>query len=140
MDRYDNIEYSFEDTPPPSDSDVQVTQKDGFITSQHYSSDLTDKALNTETDENITEEEPNGKKEKKDKNTQRELVVVCQLVICILIAITAYIIKSFGGDTYEKARDFYYNNLNNSLIIDFEKDSNDQAVRDITNDIIAEQN
>lgn len=139
MERYDSIEYGFEDNPPKASSDVQVTQKDGFITSQHYTAQPQSEAASIDADEQ-SEEQPKKERSKKDRNTQRELVVVCQLAVCIIIAAAAYIIKSFGGDIYERVRELYYDNLNNSLIIDLEKDSNDQAVRTIINDILSEQN
>ena len=41
-----------------------------------------------------------------------------QLIICILIALIAFIIKSFGGELYAVAREWYYSQLNNSVIFD----------------------
>lgn len=133
--RYDSIEYGFEDNVRGADSDVKVTQKDGFITSQHYAPE--NDSVSTEK---TVEKKTHSEKKEKNKNLQKETVIVCQLIICIILAITAYVIKSLGGEIYETVKEAYYDRLNNSLVIDFNKDSNDQAVKDLTNDINTEKN
>lgn len=133
--RYDSIEYGFEDNVRDTDSDVKVTQKDGFITSQHYIPE--NDGISTEK---TAEKKIRKEKKEKNKNLQKETVIICQLVLCIILAIAAYVIKSLGGEIYETVKEAYYDHLNNSLVIDFNKDSNDQAVKDLTNDIITEKN
>lgn len=58
------------------------------------------------------------KEEKKKENSPKQLLITIQLIICILIALAALLIKSFGGDFYASAREVYYSNLNNSAIFD----------------------
>lgn len=58
------------------------------------------------------------KEQKKKENSPKQLLITIQLIICILIALAALLIKSFGGDFYASARELYYSNLNNSAIFD----------------------
>lgn len=58
------------------------------------------------------------KEQKKKENSPKQLLITIQLIICILIALAALLIKSFGGDFYASAREVYYSNLNNSAIFD----------------------
>lgn len=134
MERYDNVDYDFsEENVPNNDSVFKTTDKDGFITSQQYIERTAEPVANDDVIEEIAFK--TKEKKPKDKNAQREIVVTCQLVICIIIALIAFVIKGMGGELYEKVREFYYENLNSSLIIDIDKDTNDQAIEDILNDI-----
>lgn len=54
------------------------------------------------------------KKEKKAHNTQ--ILVTAQLIICLLLALAAFVIKTVGGDFYTAARQWYYGELNKSII------------------------
>lgn len=69
---------------------------------------------------NLEENEENEKqKEKKNKdNSPKQLLITIQLILCILIALAALVIKSIGGDFYASAREMYYSSLNNSAIFD----------------------
>jgi DNA topoisomerase VI subunit A len=71
------------------------------------------------------EEEDDFKEEnkipKKKKDSPRQLLITFQLIICIIVALAAFAIKSIGGEVYETVREWYYSNLNNSVI--FEGDS-----------------
>lgn len=69
---------------------------------------------------NLEENEENEKqKEKKNKdNSPKQLLITIQLILCILIALAALVIKSIGGDFYAQAREKYYSSLNNSAIFD----------------------
>lgn len=58
------------------------------------------------------------KEQKKKESSPKQLLITIQLIICILIALAALLIKSFGGDFYASAREIYYSNLNNSAIFD----------------------
>lgn len=138
MERYDNIEYSFEsEKAPPADTAVQFTEKDGFITSQQYVRESSDMGESEGMSERIPAEK--APKKRKDKNSQREIVTVLQLSVCIVIALAAFIIKNIGGDIYNNVKKMYYDNLNNSVIIDFEKDSNDQPIREIIDELYTEK-
>lgn len=69
---------------------------------------------------NLEENEENTKqKEKKKKeNSPKQLLITIQLILCILIALAALVIKTIGGDFYATAREMYYSSLNNSAIFD----------------------
>lgn len=51
---------------------------------------------------------------KKSHNTQ--VLVTMQLIICLLLALAAFVIKTVGGDFYTAARQWYYGELNKSII------------------------
>ena len=53
-------------------------------------------------------------KRKKSHNTQ--VRVTMQLIICLLLALAAFVIKTVGGDFYTAARQWYYGELNKSII------------------------
>ena len=62
---------------------------------------------------------PETKKElKKKKEINGQLLISIQLILCIIIAISAFVFKSIGGDLYEKTRNWYYTQINNSAIFD----------------------
>lgn len=69
---------------------------------------------------NLEENEENTKqKEKKKKeNSPKQLLITIQLILCILIALAALVIKTIGGDFYATVREMYYSSLNNSAIFD----------------------
>lgn len=67
-------------------------------------------------DEEYAESE--NKIRKKKNNSPKQTLITLQLIICILIALIAFIIKSFGGELYAVAREWYYSQLNNSVIFD----------------------
>lgn len=55
---------------------------------------------------------------KKKKEINGQLLISIQLILCIIIAISAFILKSVGGELYEKTRTWYYTQINNSAIFD----------------------
>ena len=78
-----------------------------------------------------TEEPDNKKPEKKKKDdSPKQLLITIQLIVCIIIALAAFILKGIGGNVYAAARDWYYANLNDSVI--FEK-SDDIGLNNILN-------
>lgn len=132
LERYDNIEYSFENNSPiPQNDSVATTDKDGFITSQQY---IYPQQQADDSEESVSDEEL-PKKPKRDRNSQRETVLVFQLTVCILLAIAAYVIQSIGGELYENVREFYYSNLNNSIIININNDNNSDFVKDAIDEL-----
>ncbi|MGN0503195.1 MAG: hypothetical protein ACI4HN_09745 [Ruminococcus sp.] len=66
-----------------------------------------------ENDDNV-----NQKIKKKKDNSPGQLLITIQLIVCILIALAALVIKTIGGDVYAAAREMYYSSLNNSAIFD----------------------
>lgn len=74
-------------------------------------------SVNLEENED-NEENVKQKLRKKKDNSPKQLLITIQLIICILIAIAALVIKTIGGDFYAAAREMYYSSLNNSAIFD----------------------
>lgn len=68
---------------------------------------------NEDNDENVKQTTP-----KKKDNSPKQLLITIQLIVCILIALAALVIKTIGGDFYASAREMYYSSLNNSAIFD----------------------
>lgn len=66
------------------------------------------------TDEDDVQVEEKAKKPKKDG--QKQLLITIQLVVCIIIALAAFVLKFIGGDIYQNARNWYYTELNKSVI------------------------
>ena len=50
------------------------------------------------------------------KDSPKQLVITVQLVCCILIALAAFLLNLFGGEVYAATRDWYYSNLEKSVI------------------------
>lgn len=61
-----------------------------------------------------------GKKDK-EKDYPKQHLLTFQLVVCLIIVILAFALKSIGGEIYTIVHDWYYSELNNSVI--FEDDS-----------------
>lgn len=90
-------------------------------------------------DEEAENEDNNTKKPKKSKvKYPRQYLITFQLIACIIIALIAFAIKGFGGEVYALAREWYYSNLNSSII--FEADGKqinlDNIFSDATKDEI----
>lgn len=52
------------------------------------------------------------------KDSPKQLVITVQLVCCILIALAAFLLNLFGGEVYAATRDWYYSNIEKSVIFD----------------------
>ena len=91
----------------------EITYEDGWLDASYP--EYSTPTGNSESDE-IQEKEPekNSERAKKHRNTQ--VLVTAQLIICILLALAALIIKTIGGDFYSNARQWYYGELNKSII------------------------
>lgn len=75
------------------------------------------------TTEDFESDEKDAKYPLSEKNTvkkdsPRQLVITVQLVCCILIALAAFLLNLFGGEVYAATRDWYYSNLEKSVIFD----------------------
>lgn len=68
-----------------------------------------------------------SKPRKRKLGAPKQLLITIQLILCVIIALAAFVLKSIGGEIYEMSRDWYYTQLNNSAIFDgknsFEIDS-----------------
>lgn len=74
----------------------------------------------TEDFDSSEEEEKSLSPEKNiaKKDSPKQLVITVQLVCCILIALAAFLLNLFGGEVYAATRDWYYSNLEKSVIFD----------------------
>lgn len=52
------------------------------------------------------------------KNSPKQLVITIQLVCCIIIALAAFLLNLFGGEVYAATREWYYSNLEKSVVFD----------------------
>ena len=52
----------------------------------------------------------------KTKHKKSYLLTV-QLIMCLIILLSALVLKVFGGDLYKSIRGWYYENLNNEIIM-----------------------
>lgn len=65
-------------------------------------------------DDNSESENKNIPKTK--NNSPKQLLITLQLIVCVLIALSAFAIKSIGGELYDTVREWYYSQLNSSVI------------------------
>lgn len=75
----------------------------------------------TTEDFDVDEEEAKSSLSEKataKKDSPRQLVITVQLVCCILVALAAFLLNLFGGEVYAATRDWYYSNLEKSVIFD----------------------
>ena len=74
----------------------------------------------TEDFDSSEEEEKSLSPEKNiaKKDSPKQLVITIQLVCCIIIALAAFLLNLFGGEVYAATRDWYYSNLERSVIFD----------------------
>lgn len=142
MERYDHIEYGVQENTgnPSGDGTVHTTDKDGFITSQRFVSDNKENEVNNQVSGVSEESKTEKPKKEKNKDAPRENVLIFQLAVCILLAIAAFVIKSIGGELYNNVREFYYTNLNNSIIIEMDNDKNNQFMNGLINETESEKN
>lgn len=91
-----------------------VSKSEYPVTASHNYSENEDKET---SNQNL----PN---KRKAKNSPKQLLITIQLILCILIALAALVIKSIGGNFYSAAQKLYYSNLNNSAIFDNSTDFN----------------
>ncbi len=103
--RYDNIEYSDDWESIPI-----IRAEPVHIYSEY--DDL--------QDEEIDNQQMNKKAEKKTKkkkeNSNPQPVLKLQIFLAVILLATAFILKTAGGDFYAAAKEWYFTNLNNSLI------------------------
>ena len=75
----------------------------------------------TTEDFDVDEEEAKSSLSEKStakKDSPRQLVITVQLVCCILVALAAFLLNLFGGEVYAATQDWYYSNLEKSVIFD----------------------
>lgn len=52
--------------------------------------------------------------------SSKQLLITLQLILCVLLALAAFVLKSMGGDVYQTVREWYYRELNSSAVFDGE--------------------
>ena len=69
------------------------------------------------------------KENKKVKKTSgRPLLTVIQIIICLLIVLTAFVLKTFGSDLYNTVRNTYETEINNEIILNPYENSLDKLL------------
>ncbi|MDD6489040.1 MAG: hypothetical protein PUG48_04405 [Clostridia bacterium] len=60
------------------------------------------------------------RKPKKDKKitVSSQLLIIIQLIICTLLLISAFVIRTIGGSLYAQVGTWFYDNYNNSVFTD----------------------
>jgi len=58
-------------------------------------------------------------KNKNKKHSRSQLLIKIQLFLCILTAVTAFALKSYGGELYQRANQWYTQQMASSLVIEF---------------------
>ena len=71
-----------------------------------------------EEDVNSLSAENSAENSDEKKNSPKQLVITIQLVCCILIALAAFLLNLFGGEVYAATREWYYSNLEKSVVFD----------------------
>ncbi len=132
-DRYDSIAYDFDNTSTaqPADSVADFSSS---------TSNYTKPNTNTNHDADSAQAAGPLLPNEESKRGQREVVVIFQLIVCILLAAAAFVIKSIGGDLYESVHSIYTDTVNNSIIFQENTETSDQAAHNIIDDIITSQN
>ncbi len=64
------------------------------------------------------------------KHTSKPLLMITQIIICVLILLSLYGIKTFGKDLFKEIDKWYKTNLNNEIIVteNFENFSLDKLI------------
>lgn len=104
---------------------IKETDSEGFVTSQHTSFSVSS-PYNEE--EQLKINIPKTKALSPLRNIPKEPVLIFQLVLCLIIAAAAFTVKTVGGDIYSNIKEFYFQNLDNSIIIDLNNSFNNDFV------------
>ncbi len=110
--RYDSIEYSDEwESVPVVRAEPLTTQYDYDEDSDEYEEDYDTYSGQSDGYNMFTE----VKQKKKESNPQP--VIKLQFLLAFLVLATAFILKSYGGELYTTVSNWYFENLNNSLVV-----------------------
>lgn len=110
-DRYDNIEYNDEWQSVPVVRAMPVELEDDY--------DEIERQNSTDDEDCSVEEYPTffEAKKRKEDNSNPQPVIKFQFFLAILILIGAFLLKGIGGEIYTTVKNWYFKNLNNSLVI-----------------------
>ena len=110
--RYDSIAYD------ENWQSVPVTRAEPFNGDEEYFSDYAENDdISYETDEYQNDPPAFRKKE----NSVPQPVIKLQLVLSIIAISGLFLMKTFGGTAYDTAKNWYFENLGKSLVIDFKE-------------------
>ena len=120
--RYDSIDYDagWQTTQTVSAAPVKAQLYRG---ADDFSDDDEEDAYMTRRRRRYADEdEEYDEKEKKSRAKQpksgTQVLIKYQLIICIIAAIAAFALKSFGGQIYEMVDSWYTAQLNSSLVVE----------------------
>ena len=74
---------------------------------------------------NIT---PKKQKCDKKKPVGRPLLTLIQIIICLLIVLSAFVLKTFGSELYKNVKKAYEDELNNEIILNPYENSLDKLI------------
>ncbi len=58
------------------------------------------------------------KPKKKSKKISTRLLTIIQITVCSIIVVTAIFVRLFGGNAYSVIKNWYLQNINNSIVAD----------------------
>lgn len=67
-------------------------------------------------------------KQRKERKISERLLTIVQVSVCGVILIAALIVKLLGGEMYQTVKDWYYQNLNRSIVAEEQFDQVRQNV------------
>ena len=72
----------------------------------------------------VTGAEPEGESvvARKRRFRPKQPVLTVQLLCCLLLAAAAFVLKSVGGEWYNTAREWYFEQLNDTAVFDGSRD------------------
>ena len=56
--------------------------------------------------------------EKRRRQLPKQPVLVLQLILCLMLALAAFVLKGMGGELYDAVRQWYTDNLNRTAVFD----------------------
>ena len=79
----------------------------------------------------VTGAEPEGESvvARKRRFRPKQPVLTVQLLCCLLLAAAAFVLKSVGGEWYDTARVWYFEQLNDTAVFDGSRDFDLQRLR-----------
>ena len=102
--RYDNIEYN------DNWQSIPVQRAEAI---DYSDEDYADNSFDNAVSEDSEEEEYSDKKF--SENPQP--VIKLQFFISLIVVVLAFLLKNFGGEIYQKAKEMYFTHLNKSIVV-----------------------
>lgn len=110
--RYDSIEYSDEwESVPVVRAEPLASEYDYDEDSDEYEEDYDTYSGQSDGYKMFTDVKS------KEKESNPQPVIKLQFLLAFLVLATAFILKSYGGELYTTVSNWYFENLNNSLVV-----------------------